>query len=256
MDAVVVTGAGSGIGRNIAVEMGRANLHVLCISKSERALRTAKEIMEDGGSADGLELNLSKYLTVESVIKEWISGKSFQRLGVVLAGGVLGPSGALEQSSLAEWEESWRVNVLGNLAVLKGLLPTMIQNKFGRIVTFAGGGAAYSYPLFPAYAASKVAMVRITENLHEDLKSKGDFACVCLAPGANETEMLNKVRAAGGEVRTVVAISEPVNFVNSFLSSRTVSFSGCYVHVRDNWAEYIDTKSTLGKDKWKLRRTE
>jgi len=101
-----------------------------------------------------------------------------------------------------------------------------------------------------------VAIVRIIENLHEDLKSKGNFSVVCLAPGANDTEMLKKVREAGGEVKTVVEIGEPVNFVSNFILSRSCNFSGCLVHVRDLWAEYLNNDKKIENNQWKLRRIE
>lgn len=122
---------------------------------------------------------------------------------------------------------------------------------------FSGGGAAYSFPIFPAYSASKTAMVRITENINEDLKGKGDFAIVCLAPGAVETEMLKEVRLAGAEVKTVVEISEPLTFVQEFINAKSCSFSGSLVHVRDNWKDYLNSNKSLGEDThWKLRRIE
>lgn len=150
-----------------------------------------------------------------------------------------------------------RVNLNGNFAVLKGLLPKMIENKFGRIVAFAGGGAAYQYPLFKAYSASKTAIVRTVENLHEEFKGYGDFSIVALAPGAVETDTLRSVRKAGAEVKTVVDISEPVTFVREFLESERCNISGSFVHVRDNWRYYLNSNNQLSQDSlWKLRRIE
>jgi NAD(P)-dependent dehydrogenase (short-subunit alcohol dehydrogenase family) len=111
--------------------------------------------------------------------------------------------------------------------------------------------------MFPAYAASKTALVRAVENLHEDLKDAGDFAVAILAPGAVETDILAAVRARGGYVRTTVAMEEPVGFVLQFLNARSVGFSGSFVHVRDDWSSYINNdKHIQNKDHWKLRRME
>lgn len=117
----------------------------------------------------------------------------------------------------------------------------------------SGGGAAYAYPLFSGYALSKTAMVRATENLHEELKGLGDFLSVCVAPGAMETDMLAQVRAAGAEVRTTVSLEEPVEFVTAFLETRECAFSGRFVHVRDAWRESMQ-QNPMEKDQWLLRR--
>ena len=133
----------------------------------------------------------------------------------------------------------------------------MLESRFGRIVMFGGGGAAYGYPLFGGYAVSKAAVVRATENLHEEIKDRGDFSIVCLAPGAIETDMLRTIRGAGGEVRTVTAMTEPLNFIEKFLGSPQCAFSGRFVHVRDNWETWLDQKEAeLPAQQWFLRRVE
>ncbi len=255
-DLVIVTGAGRGIGKNIALELGKAGATVLCISRSHNAVTTANEIRESGGKAEALQLDLENFAEAGKQVSAWITGKSFLRIGVVLAAGSLGPTGSLLNTSLSEWESAFRSNVLGNLAVVQATLPAMLKNKFGRILFFAGGGAAYSYPLFPAYAASKTALVRAAENLHEDLKDQGDFATVILAPGAVDTDILAAVRAQGGYVKTTVAMDEPVGFAREFICATSVGFSGSFVHVRDTWAPYLNHDEKIKDNLWKLRRTE
>jgi NAD(P)-dependent dehydrogenase (short-subunit alcohol dehydrogenase family) len=141
--------------------------------------------------------------------------------------------------------------------VVQACLAAMQANRWGRILFFSGGGAAYAYPLFPAYSIAKTALVRAAENLHEDLRNSGEFAVAILAPGAVETEMLATVRASGAEVRTTVPIEEPVAFVGSFLSSPNCGLSGRFVHVRDRWPEILCGDAKLERDDlWKLRRLE
>ena len=253
LDCVVITGAGQGIGRAIATDLGGRKIHILCLSKSGNCEETAAEIRKNGGIAESLVADLGDVEKVKEKISAWIAGKNFKQMGLVLAAGILGPK---DFQNLTGWDECYRVNVLGNLAVYSSLLPKMLDNKFGRIICFAGGGAAYAYPLFPAYAASKSAMVRTVENLQETLNDKGDFAVVCLAPGANETGTLKQVRAAGAKIQTTVDISEPVNFAREFLFCKTCGFKGAFVHVRDNWREYLDGDKNTADPKWKLRRIE
>lgn len=256
-ELVIVTGAGRGIGRSIALAMGNQGAEILCISQSERARQTAECIVADGGVAGWISVDLSDFNGTEASVSEWLSGKSFSRIGLVLAAGTLGPAGPLSGSSLSAWDHVFRTNVLGNLAVAKAALPAMQYGRYGRMIFFAGGGAAYAYPTFPAYAASKAALVRAVENLNEDLKGQGDFAIVILAPGAVETDTLAEVKRNGGYVRTTVPIEEPVEFVKQFLCARQCNFSGCFVHVRDIWQKFLNSDENLhSKDFWMLRRVE
>jgi NAD(P)-dependent dehydrogenase (short-subunit alcohol dehydrogenase family) len=254
-DLVVVTGAGRGIGRAIALDQGRS-AQVLCLSRSEHARETAEAIRAAGGHAEAVVVDLEDALATEIAVDRWLQGKVFRRIGVVLAAGVLGPRGPLEATAMQAWESTFRVNVFGNLAVAKVVIARQRALGAGRLLFFGGGGAAYAYPEFPAYAASKAALVRVVENLHEDLKRAGDFATVVLAPGAIETDMLAAVRASGAEVRTTVGIEEPVAFARAFLEAERCGFSGRFVHVRDRWAEYLGTEAVLADSLWKLRRVE
>lgn len=256
-ELVIVTGAGRGIGKSIALDFAGQGAQVLCISRSEKVEETAAKIRKAGGKAESLRVDLADFELTGKRVAEWIAGKKYKSIGIVLAAGTLGPSGTLASTSLSEWDFAFRANVLGNLAVAQAVLPAMLEAKFGRMVFFAGGGSAYAYPLFPAYAISKTALVRAVENLHEDLKDAGDFAVAILAPGAVDTEILAAVRAQGGYVKTTVAMEEPVGFVRAFINARTVGFSGAFVHVRDEWAPYLDSgKQPEKKDLWKLRRVE
>jgi NAD(P)-dependent dehydrogenase (short-subunit alcohol dehydrogenase family) len=255
--AVVVTGAGRGIGRAIALDLAARGLHVVCISQSQNAADTAQSIHQSGGAATALQLDLRDAGAAGQRVAAWAEGAGFERLAAVLAAGTLGPTGPLLESCPSAWLECMQVNLLGNLAVARALLRPMLATGYGRIVAFAGGGSAYAYPLFPAYSASKTAMVRAIENLDCDLRGKGDFATACLAPGAVETDMLARVRAEGAEVRTTVDIAEPVRFIREFVFCESCGFSGSFVHVRDNWREYLNNGHVLPDAAlWKLRRIE
>jgi NAD(P)-dependent dehydrogenase (short-subunit alcohol dehydrogenase family) len=203
-----------------------------------------------------MSIDLADHAGTEQALLRWISDRSCRRLGVVLAAGELGPAGPLPESDLSAWAHTFAVNVLGNLAVLRGLLGRMLEDAFGRIVFFGGGGAGYAYPVFPAYACSKAALVRAVENIHEDLKERGDFSVVCLAPGAVETDLLRKVRAAGAEVRTTAPPDDAVRFVEAFLTRDSRALSGRFIHVRDSWPEFLVPNAQLPDSRWKLRRAE
>lgn len=257
VDVAIITGAGQGIGKEVALDLGRQGIPVLCISKSKNAEYTKKQIIKENGISESLIVDISNYKRTERLISKWISRKKYKRIGIVLAAAILGPEGRCSKGLIEEWDLCFRVNVLGNLSVLNALLPRMIENKFGRIVVFAGGGSAYAYPKFPAYSASKTSMVRTVENYHELLNQKGDFSIVCLAPGAVETNMLRQIRRSGAEIKTLVDVSEPVKFINYFMNSVSCGFSGRFVHVRDNWKDYLNNgRSLVDKTIWKLRRVE
>ena len=257
LDCIVITGAGKGLGKAIALELKNIGIPLLLISQSNNVVQTVKEINQSIGQTEFMIQDVSDLDQTYSRIRDWSDQSSFNRFGVVLCAGILGEPGGIINGELSDWLQTYKVNVLGNLAVLKALMPRMLKASFGRIVAVAGGGAAYGYPLFSGYALSKTSLVREVENIHLELKDKGDFFITALAPGAMETDMLQQIRATGAEIRTVVDIKEPVNFVSSFLFSTHCAFSGRFVHVRDNWKEKLESSADMSStDNWFLRRIE
>jgi NAD(P)-dependent dehydrogenase (short-subunit alcohol dehydrogenase family) len=136
----------------------------------------------------------------------------------VLCASQIGSPGGLFTSNLNEWLELYKTNVLGNLCVLKQVISALSPEAFLRVVFFAGGGAAYGYPDFSGYALTKAATVRAVENVAMEFNEKKlNASIVALAPGAVATDMLAKVIANGGMVKTKTDISEPVEFVRKFV---------------------------------------
>ena len=244
-DVIIVTGASRGLGHAVARRWASEGVPVLGLARQESKVPGMENLCVD----------LADLAGTEHAVRAWIDGQSYRRIAVVCAAGTLGEKGGILDGDLADWGRTLQTNVLGNCAVIRALLPRMLENQYGRIVTVAGGGAAYAYPLFSGYALSKTAVVRATENLDAELRGKGDFLTVCLAPGAMETEMLAKVRAAGAEVKTTVAMEEPVEFIARFVCAEACGFSGRFVHVRDTWRDWL-TPAPMPDDRWLLRRIE
>jgi NAD(P)-dependent dehydrogenase (short-subunit alcohol dehydrogenase family) len=256
-DVVIVTGAGRGIGRVAALTCAKAGSAVLCISQSDSCERTRAEIVSMGARASALCLDIGDHGSAHRAVSEALVRLAPDRIGVIAAAGILGPQGALSAENLHEWEKTYRVNVTGNLAVVQAAVPYMVERRFGRIITLAGGGSGYAYPIFPAYAASKAALVRAVENLAIDLAAGGDIAIVCLAPGAVDTDMLSAVKAAGAEVRSKGDMSMVVSFLEAFMTGHAKAITGRLVHVRDDYRALLGQSATpLSDDHWKLRRVE
>jgi 3-oxoacyl-[acyl-carrier protein] reductase len=129
----------------------------------------------------------------------------------------------------------------------------MRRDGAGRIVLFAGGGAAYGYPNFSSYGTSKAALVRFAETVAMELGNEGPVVTI-VAPGANDTDMLAEVRRAGGIVKTTVSIEEPCRLVYRLMSEDTRGLHGRFVHVRDEWTG--ESAKAFGEDHWRLRRVQ
>jgi 3-oxoacyl-[acyl-carrier protein] reductase len=115
---------------------------------------------------------------------------------VVNNAGIYGPIGPTEDIPLADWTQAWQVNVTGTLLVCQYAVRAMKAQGRGKIINISGGGATNPMPRFAAYAATKAAVVRLTETLAEEYRA--DHIDVnAIAPGALRTRLTAQVLAAG-----------------------------------------------------------
>jgi NAD(P)-dependent dehydrogenase (short-subunit alcohol dehydrogenase family) len=248
----LLTGAGSGIGRAVAVQLAREGVPMILAGRPISTEATRRLVLDAGGRAEVFPCDLEDHARIREELPALVSSKKAQRWGVVLAASTLDAEAG--RTDAGEFDRVFRTNVTGNLSVLEACLPQMLQQRSGRVVFFAGGGAAYAYPAFPGYALSKVSTVRLVENLAATHGAECGVSFVCVAPGAVDTPMLARVVAAGGEVKTKTAIEEPVEFVRSYLASSSMALNGRYVHVRDEWRAVLEGSCKLSADQFFLRR--
>jgi 3-oxoacyl-[acyl-carrier protein] reductase len=128
--------------------------------------------------------------------------RALQTLGDVSAlvnnAGVYGPVGRLDETSWTEWVDAVQINLFGTILMCRAVLPHFRTRGSGKIVNLSGGGATAPLPRFSAYAASKAAVVRITETLAEEFKAER-IDVNAIAPGALNTRLLDQVLDAGPE---------------------------------------------------------
>ena len=252
IDYGLVTGAGSGIGQAIALRLAGVKIPLILVGRPASSTKTRDMILACGGQAEVFACDLEDIASRQADLAALVKSRPAKRWGAVLAASILDPAGA--SSKATDYGKVFRTNVTGNLAVLEACLPSMTASHFGRALFFAGGGAAYAYPAFPAYALSKVSTVRLVENLAAKYPPATGCSFVCLAPGAVDTPMLAKVIASGGEVKTKTLITEPVEFAEGYFASDATTLSGRYLHVRDDWKSYLGGTQLLGRDQFFLRR--
>ena len=190
---------------------------------------------------------------------------------VVNAAGVQGPMGPAWTLEPAEWEAAIRINLVGSYFVTKAAIESMLSIGYGTIIHFSGGGAAYARPNFSSYASSKTGVLRLVENIAEELTLAGypRITINAIAPGAVKTRMTEQIIQAGVNAGAK-AIQEaeqiwttggtPPELILALVDflcdlGRNECISGRLIHVRDNYAEFV-RKFVLGfpEEAGKLRR--
>jgi 3-oxoacyl-[acyl-carrier protein] reductase len=189
---VLVTGGSKGIGRAVAGALAERGWRVVLVARDEPALVKARSELPGAGH--------------EAVVLDVADEDAWDALaprlrdiqGIVCAAGVLDPIGPVGSYAVADFRRALDVNVLGTLLAIRACLPGLRASR-GSVVTFSGGGATAPLPRFDAYAASKAAVVRLSENIAVELAREG-VRVNCVAPGFVATDIHRSTLTAGPEL--------------------------------------------------------
>lgn len=195
----LITGANRGLGEAIARAYAAEGAHLVLAARDTAPLKTVAEslTLADGQKVEWQAADISKAEDVAALAKKALD--TFGRVDILVNNaGVYGPIGPIEEIDWDAWVEALQINLFGTLNMTRALIPAMKSQGYGKIINLSGGGATAPLPRFSAYAASKAAVVRLTETLANELAAwKIDVNAI--APGALNTRLLDQVLEAGPE---------------------------------------------------------
>jgi NAD(P)-dependent dehydrogenase (short-subunit alcohol dehydrogenase family) len=192
----LVTGAGRGIGRAIALELADAGASVAVCARSEEEISaTANEVTERNGRAITVRTDVGDREDVERMVS-----RVEAELGpvdiLVNNAGRSGRHKALVATDPDDWWRTMEVNVRGPLYCSRAVLPGMLARARGRIVNVSSHAGFFAWPMMSDYAVSKVALLRLTENLAAETKGQGVHV-FAVVPGVVRTAMTEDTLTCG-----------------------------------------------------------
>ena len=184
----MVTGAGRGLGRAIAVNLAREGAAVAAIARTAAEVdETVALIAGSGGRATGIAMDVTDGRAVSRAVAEVRTSLGPVTL-LVNNAGVITPLGPAWEVSADEWWGLMETNVRGPMNGAHAVLPAMTAARSGRIVNIVSGVGLRSVENMSAYATSKAALIRLTEALAMDAAASG-VAVFAVDPGYLTTAM-------------------------------------------------------------------
>jgi NAD(P)-dependent dehydrogenase (short-subunit alcohol dehydrogenase family) len=198
--AAIITGANQGLGKTIAEHFVRAGASVLLTARNEELLHQVadelrRQTVASGQQVLGMRGDVARRESCAEVVR--CATERLPNLCILVNNaGVYGPMGRIEDVDWDAWVQAMEINLFGTVLMCREMIPHLRRQRYGKIINLSGGGATAPLPNISAYAASKVAVVRLTETFAEELREDRVDVNV-IAPGALNTRLLEEVLAAG-----------------------------------------------------------
>ena len=189
--SVIITGAGSGIGRAASLLFAKEGARLVVVDRSRSVEETAKLVSDSGGTIEAMQLDAGAEKDVQAYVDRALS--KYGRLdGVWANAGVSGGALPLADQSVAYWQEILRVNLIGPFLAIRTSIPHMVAQKSGAIVCTASVAGLKSGASGHPYAASKAGVINLVQTTAYSLYGTGvRINAVC--PGLIETGMTKPI---------------------------------------------------------------
>ena len=184
----VITGAGRGIGREIALAHAREGARVALLSRTASEIEAvARTIVSEGGIAKAYAVDVVDLDAVTKVIASVEDALGLVTL-LVNDAAVFQAIGPIWTVDAADWWRDVEVSLRGTFNCCRTVLPGMLERRRGRIINMAGGGTAGSFPQGSGYGTGKAGILRFTESVSDTLSETG-VRVFALDPGLVKTSM-------------------------------------------------------------------
>lgn len=230
---VVITGAGSGIGKACAVEFAREGAKVIAADINfTGAGETEKEILASGGSAYAIRTDVSDPSSVMELVNYTIT--TFGRIDALINNAAIQVNKTVEDITEEEWNRQMSVNVGGIFLCSKYFLPHLKKSR-GNIVNMSSVNGFFVEPMCAGYCTTKAAIIGLTKAMAIDHGNEG-IRVNCICPGYIDAGLAEgyfqaqpdpeKAREEAGKLHALWRIGKPeeVGRVAVFLASDEASF--------------------------------
>lgn len=261
---VLITGAGRGIGKRLAIGFANHGARVALLARSKAELDLANlEIEHAGGVSLRVRADVRDYEQIAAAVDRMRT--HYGRLDILIcAAAVQGPIGPVVDTPLKAWSETIETNLLGVVNSVRAVLPYMLEKRSGKIIVLGGRGAGDPRPFFSPYAASKAAVTRFVETVAEEVRDRNVQINV-MSPGRTYTHMTDEILRAGSKAGTKeheeavnvritggVAPEKQVELALFLASEDSNHVSGKFIHVNDDWRRL--EHAAVGRETYTLRR--
>ena len=213
----IVTGAGRGIGKQIALDLAKAGCNLVLVSRTQQQIdSTAREAEDFGVRAMSFALDLSKPENIQALISkvEGVFGKIDY---LINNAAIIIPKWFTEQT-LEEFDETMSVNLRSMFIIGQAVMNKMIEQQDGYIINISSTAAIVVPPTLTAYGVAKKGVLGLTEAMYE-VGKKHNVRVSTILPGVTNTEMVRGLFP--GDSEDLWMLPEDISYCVLFLLNQS-----------------------------------
>ena len=198
----LVTGAGKGIGKAIAIALAQEGVHVGLLARTEKDLLiVAEEIKALGVNVSIATADISNRVEVEAAISKLQN--QLGSINILINNAGTAAFGKFLELEPEVWENMIKVNLFGVYYATRAVLPQMIERKSGDIINISSTAGKAGNAVTSAYSASKFAVFGLSESLMQEVR-KHNIRVSALAPSTIVTDLANSANLITGDPEKVM----------------------------------------------------
>ncbi len=207
----IITGAGKGIGRAVAIALAKEGVHLGLIARTEENLKNvAKEVEGENITVSIATADVSSNDQVNKAVTKLQN--ELGNVDILINNAGIAKFGKFLDLDVSEWEKIIRVNLMGVYYVTRAVLPIMIEQSAGDIINISSTAGQKGGPMSSAYSASKFGVLGLTESLAMEAR-KHNIRVTALTPSTVATDLAFGEGLIAGDKETFMKPEDIAEFI-------------------------------------------
>jgi 3-oxoacyl-[acyl-carrier protein] reductase len=211
----LITGAGKGIGKAIAIALAKEGVNVILVSRTQSDVdQLAVETSNLGVKSLALSADVSDINSINKAVETALS--QFKTIDILINNAGIAAFGKFLELEPETWERIMQVNVMGTYYTTRAVIPNMIERQIGDIINISSTAGLNGNAMTSAYSASKFAVLGLTDSLMQEMR-KHNIRVTALTPSTVATDMAKELKLTDGNPEKVMQSEDIAELIISQL---------------------------------------
>ena len=198
----LITGAGKGIGKAIALALAKEGVNVILVSRTQSDVdQLAVETSKLGVKSLALSADVSDINSINNAVEKALA--EFKTIDILINNAGIASFGKFLELEPDTWERIIKVNLMGTYYTTRAVIPNMIERQTGDIINISSTAGLNGNALTSAYSASKFAVLGLTDSLMQEMR-KHNIRVTALTPSTVATDMAKDLNLTDGNPEKVM----------------------------------------------------